>query len=140
MILLRALGPVLLLVFAGCSPGDRDAQPRNVRPAFGEGAFDVIPRFPRSNPVGKPTEVDDHMAQSFEAQRTTPEQVLRFYAERLDAWRNVVPVHRKDKTWLGEWQRDDRRLRVTAAPAPKLEGGGDDEAGVQYSLELRVDG
>ena len=136
MMALGVLMVALVVLTTSCSSGDADTQPRNDVQDFGEGRFDEIPRFPRSTPMGRETEVGEHTARNFTAQGATTQQVLSFYDGRLEQWRRIVPVHEQEKTWLGEWQRGDMQLRVTAAPAPALEGPY--EAIVQYSLELRT--
>lgn len=130
---------VSALVLTGCGDGDPpEAQPAPGVTRFVEGAFEDIPLFPRTEPVGARHEKNDTTARTYKARNATAEQVLRFYDERLPGWHQVGPVEKVGATaYRGEWMRDGRRLLVSAAPAPGLAASDEIDAPVaQYSLTL----
>lgn len=129
-------GAVALAVVAvGCGTGpSRPAQPAPSVTAFTGGAFDQLPRYPRTDPIGPRNDSGAISQQSFTATGTTPEQVLNWYADHLRTWTVVEAPHKTGAADVaGEWAMGDRRLQVTAGPAPTVGS----ETTVQYSLLLQ---
>lgn len=105
-----------------------------------EGAFDDLPRHPRSRAVSERTEEDGVTVQSFTVRNSTPEQVLEWYAVTLeeDGWVVVEEPQFLGATDVrGTWVKDGMQLRVSSGPQPALS---DDDPVVQYSLLLRPAG
>ncbi len=122
----------LAVVAVGCGSGtSRPAQPAPSVTAFTGGAFDQLPRYPRTEPIGTRNDSGAISEQSFTATGATPEQVLNWYGDHLSAWTVVDAPHKTGAAdFAGEWTMGDRRLRVTAGPAPTIGS----ETTVQYSL------
>jgi hypothetical protein len=128
---------VLVLVPAACGSDDAD----HASPPLGTGAgvFGALPRYPGSDAVGARTSADGVTVRSFSVSNTTPEQILTWYvAELPDAgWSVLEDPGPEAKTWRGTWQRDRRRLLISAAPAPTIDDKGASVGNeVQYSLTL----
>lgn len=132
----RALALTLAFLAAACGDDDvRDTQPSTDDPAFTDGAFDELPRHPRSDEVGSRTEKDGVVAQSFEARNATPQQILEWYTERLEGWSMIGTVEAVgEQAVRGRWTRGDDELTISATSAPTLAENG--EAVSQYSLSL----
>ncbi len=135
----RLLATLLVLVaLAGCS--DREeregAQPAPDVTTFEQGRFDDLPLAPRSDPVGLRSEKEGVVSRSYTAKGTTPEQVLRFYEQNLQGWRQVEPVHQVGtSTYRGTWAEGEWLLEVSAGTAPTVDDRPEVQA--QYSLVLR---
>ena len=132
-----ALGAVvaaLLLVSCGNGSKQPQAQPAPEVTVFRGGAFDQLPRYPRSDQLNQPVETDNVVTQSFSVPNATPKQVLDFYHDHLPGWNQMGAVQASGTdSYQGAWVKGDRELRVTATKAPTLSKG---QPVVQYSLEL----
>lgn len=132
----------LALVAAGCGSGGRqnpEAQPAPDATVFRGGAFDQLPRYPRSDALGPASEASQVVVQSFAVPNAQPRQILDFYARELQSWTTVEPVTQVgDQAFRGSWEQRGRRLRVSAAPAPTVDPSAPkpDAPTVQYSLQL----
>lgn len=117
-------------------------EPTQTQPApdgagFAQGAFDDIPRHPRSTELGPRTEKDGVVAQSFKTQGASPEQVLAWYSENLQGWTVDEPASKiGSSAYRGRWLRDDRFLVVSASTAAALPDAGAGDVVTQYSLSL----
>lgn len=137
------LAAVVLTASACGGQADERAadQPVTGRTGFGYGAFDELPRYSRSEPLGQRTEKAGAVSQSFTAEGATPTQILDFYARRLKAagWDVVEPVHQLGEGAVrGRWTERRWMLTVSASTAPTLTvPPGAIEADSQYSLNLR---
>ncbi|MDP9403498.1 MAG: hypothetical protein M3P85_09215 [Actinomycetota bacterium] len=117
---------------------DPEAQPAPGVTRFAEGEFDQLPRYPRSDPASDRTEKADSTARSFKVRNASPQQILDFYASRLEGWRPLeAPREIGKSTYRGVWTKEDRRLTVSAAPAPGF--AEPDEVVSQYSITLGPD-
>lgn len=133
----------LLLVITGCGDDDGgavddvEAQPSPDVTAFQEGDFDGIPLPPLAEEAGTRSEEEGVVVQSFFVRNRTPEDILRFYEEQLDA-EVVAPPRSTGPSWRGIWLLDGRRLLVSALPAPTADGAEVERSDVvtQMSLEL----
>ena len=140
---LAILVTAAVLVVACCGGDDAgtgaEAQPAPDATAFEGGAFDELPRHPRSDAVGERTDKDGTTAQSFEVTGATPEQVLRFYEESLPplGWLPLSDsaIDVSERAARGQWVREGQLLVVSASNAPTLDDAGD-EVVTQYSLSL----
>ncbi len=142
VVVLATCGATGLL--SGCGSGSSgETQPAPDTSTFTEGAFDTLPHYPRSDPAGPITRQDGVTVRSYTASSTTPERVLVWYGEQLHGWQVVTPPHAVGTVaWRGEWQRDRRRLLVSAAPSPTAEDhpGDIESETTQYSLTLGDEG
>jgi hypothetical protein len=131
---------VASFVIGACDDGDANpAQPAPRNTRFAQGLFDSIPRYPRSDPLSPASEQKGVVVQTFGVQGTTPELVLEWYTDELDGWANVRrPQMFGRRAWRGVWERGDRRLLVSAGPAPTFEQDPADleQSKTQYSLTL----
>lgn len=145
-----AAGAVALCVLigagvAGCTRAadQPEAQPAPRASTFQPGAFDELPSYPRSRPAGPASEKAGAVTQSFLTTLTSPETVVRWYAENLapQGWAVDEAPHPSGTTaWQAVLQKGGKRLEVSAAPAPTVEDRGvpsPGEVDVQYSLVLR---
>lgn len=125
------------LVAACGSTGHSPAQPAPGVTSFAGGAFDQVPRYPRSEPLGARNDTGDLSQQTFKATGTTPEQVIDWYGAHLDGWKVLEAPHKTGATdFAGRWEKGGRTLRVTTGPAPTVGS----ETTVQYSLLLQPRG
>jgi hypothetical protein len=132
----RALALTIVFLAAACGDDDvRDTQPSPDSTGFTDGAFDELPRHPRSDEVGSRSEKDGVVAQSFEVRNATPQQILEWYTERLEGWSMIGTVDAVgEQAVRGRRARGDEELTISATSAPTLAEG--DEAVSQYSLSL----
>jgi hypothetical protein len=113
--------------------------------AFEQALFDELPHPPRSEPLGRRSEKDDTVSQSFQVRDSLPVEVLAFYEQRLTGeWTTVEDPHQigAGPTWRGVWTHEAWELTVSATEAPTLKQTADPEAAVgnvfsQFSLSLR---
>ena len=134
---------VALLVASGCGDDDGggadgvEAQPSPDVTVFQEGDFDGIPLPPLAEEAGMRSEEEGVVVQSFFVRNRTPEDVLRFYEEQLEA-DLIAPPESTGTSWRGVWLLDGRRLLVSALPAPTAEGAEVEHSDLvtQMSLEL----
>ena len=125
---------VLLLASCGNGGGKPQAQPAPEVTVFRGGAFDQLPRYPRSDPLNQPVETNGVVTQSFSVPNASPQQVLDFYHDHLPGWQQMGAVQSAGTdTYQGAWVKGDQELRVSATKAPTLSKS---EPVVQYSLEL----
>lgn len=129
-----AMGAVAALAMGCGSGGHPRAQPAPGVTAFTGGAFDQIPLFPRSEPLGARNNTTTISQQSFQATGADAEQVVDWYRDHLNGWTVIQAPHGTGATdFAGEWEKGDRRLRVTAGPAPTL----GPRSTIQFSLLVR---
>lgn len=141
----RAFGAAAAaLALAACGNGTAvsspPAQPTPEVTTFQPGAFDDLPLYPRSEPLGPRADEGKVTARSYKATGASPQQILEYYRDTLGArWTLVGRIDQVGVgTYQADWTSGDRRLRVSASRAPALEGGGDGGGVVsQYSLTLR---
>ena len=139
--LVVAIG-LLAVVPAGCASrgADQAAQPAPGVTTFEQGRFDNLPQYPRSEPLGPRTEERGVVARSYKVPGASPEQVLDFYRNALQArWSMVAPVEKLGVgTFRADWVNDDHRLRVTATQEGDVLSQDDASKTVvaQYSLTL----
>lgn len=128
----------VLLVLPACASGSTgDTQPAPGVTTFRGGAFDQLPRYPRSDAVGRPAEEGDVVSQSFSVPGAAPADILGFYEDRLQGWLLVEPIEEVgDDVYRGTWSRDGRHLMVSASPAPTLEPASPPRPITQYNLQL----
>ena len=131
----------LLAVFlTGCREAGPVAQPAPGVTTFEEGRFDDLPQYPRSEPLGPRTEKRGVVARSYNVPGASPEQVLDFYRDALQArWSMVTPVEKLGVgTFRADWVDEDYRLRVTATQEGDVLNQDDPSRNVvvQYSLTL----
>ena len=97
--------------------------------------FDAIPRYPDSRTAGTLTREGTTTTQSFEADGTSPEQILAYYRDNLPGWTIIEAPHAlgasSDADWRGRWERSGASLDISSSPGPGLGAGT-----VQYSLGL----
>lgn len=135
----RSLVLVVALAVSPACGGDEPpaAQPMPDEATFHRGAFDDLPRYPRSEPIGELTEKDGVVARSFEATGATPQAVVAWYRDNLRGWQlDQPPAPIGEETYRGRWSRAELFLVVSATGAPTLSGDGDDGVSSQYSLSL----
>ncbi len=131
------------LAAVGCSSdGDarQETQPAPRGSTFELGAFDELPRLPRSEPLGVRSEKDGIVTQSFSTVGRTPQQVLDYYARELGeaGWESATPVHRADTGAVADWITEGFRLEVSATQIEEDHRSPQSDAYVvQYSLVLR---
>lgn len=109
------------VVAPGGAPGD--AQPTPGASFYTSGTFDDIPLPRGATEIGTKTEEDGVITQSFSVTATGPDLVMDFFVGELAdrGWVSVVPVEaRGADTLFGAWERDGRRLEVSAGPAPGI--------------------
>ncbi|MFN0088803.1 MAG: hypothetical protein ACKVWR_00815 [Acidimicrobiales bacterium] len=120
-----ALGVVAALGLTSC--GDRidpAAQPHTGGERFEDIRFSDLPR-----PIGEYGDLEDVKlveTQSVEIADTNPENVLRFYHERLaaDGWAVVEGIKPKNESeWYGTWERWGHQVVVVAAPGEETDDG-----------------
>lgn len=139
----RLVVGVLAATLASCGEREERAetQPAPNVTTFEQGAFDDIPLFPRSEPVGPRSEKEGVVARSYRARGATPQGVLEYYRDALDErrWELVGDIEELGVgTYQADWVSGDRRLRVSATREPALGGEApSDQVVVQYSLTLR---
>ncbi len=134
-LLAATLTALLAGACAGTDETTPDAQPSTEATVFVGGAFDSIPRYPRTEEAGSLTEEAGVSTQSFTVRNTRPRDIIDFYAARLEElWQvSQEPEEVGNGTFRGVWVQGERELLVTTAPAPTAGG---DEVTAQYSLEL----
>lgn len=138
----RTLLVALALAATGCGEVEsrQGTQPAPGVTTFEQGAFDDIPRFPRSEPLGSRSEKAGIVAQSFRAFGATPRAVLEYYVSSLPGWDQVEPITQTGTTdFRARWAKDGWALLVTSAPAPTTSDGNPADAPeprTQYSLTL----
>ncbi len=126
-------------VAAACDSGGSSGstQPAPHTSTFSKGAFDSIPRYPGSSAAGGRSHDKGVTVQSFEVSSATPRAVLQWYASRLKSWDLIQrPEASGSADWRGEWQRNQRRLLISAAPSPALGNPASAVSTTQFSLEL----
>ncbi len=126
-------------VAAGCgsSGTSSSTQPAAQSSTFSKDTFASIPRYPGSSATGPRSRKAGVTVRSFEVSGATPRQILRWYVSQLDSWELIQPPEATGSTdWRGEWQRNHRRLLVSAAPTPALENEASVATTTQFSLEL----
>jgi hypothetical protein len=99
------------------------AQPTPGAPFYTTGTFDDISLPAGATEVGTKTEEDGAITQSFAVTSTGPDLVMDFFVETLgeQGWIPVEPVEpRGADTLFGAWDRNGRRLEVSAGPAPGI--------------------
>jgi hypothetical protein len=123
---------VMTLGFIGCGDDSNettpngaagDAQPTPDATFPTTRTFDDIPLPSGATEIGTKTESDDAITQSFSVTATNPDQVMDFFVGALAdrGWVPVDPVESRGVTSLfGAWDRDGRRLEVSAGPAPGI--------------------
>lgn len=134
-----ALLSVLLAVAVGCGEADGGGQSVEAQPSpgvtvFQEGEFDGLPLPPLAEEAGPRSERDGVVTRSYFVRNRTPEDVLRFYEQQLDAAVVASPQAFGD-AWRGTWSVEGRELLVSAIPAPAAESDGADVL-TQLSLQL----
>jgi hypothetical protein len=122
----------MTLGFVGCGDDSNDAPPNgaggDAQPTPGEtfytaGTFDDVPLPRGATEIGTKTERDGAITQSFSVTATSPVVVMDFFVEALAdrEWVPVEPVESRGVNSLfGAWDRDGRRLEVSAGPAPGI--------------------
>ncbi|WP_421119732.1 hypothetical protein ACE2AJ_20660 [Aquihabitans daechungensis] len=142
----RLSGLIVVLTLASLGACSSDGEAPATQPApqvstFGQGDFDDIPLHPRSEAIGRRSEKDGVVTQSFGVRGATPSQILAFYERGLEppSWTQIGGVERVGTTTVrGEWRKDGRTLRISASEAPNVPDGQPSSTAVtsQYSLVL----
>ena len=108
----------------GAAEDDGGALPTPGMTEFTAGEFDDIPLPRGADEASEKTERDGVISQSFFAQQTSPEQIMDFFSDSLDAdgWTVVEPISSRGTDSLaGAWARDGRRLEISALLAQGVE-------------------
>lgn len=103
--------------------GAGDTQPPPGASFSTSSAFDDLPLPPDAMEIGAKTEKDGAISQSFGVTATRPDVVMNFFVGALadQGWALVTPVEQRGTNSLyGAWDRDGRRLEVSAGPAPGI--------------------
>ena len=128
------------LLVVGCSSsGSRAAtQPTPNASTFTSGVFDNIRRYPGSTPIGPERHTEGVTVRSFVVSSDVPRQVVTWFGDNLDGWTVVqAPRAYGTKAYRGVWEKNDRRLLVSSAPAPTVEHQSAQlRAKTQYTLTL----
>jgi hypothetical protein len=123
---------VMTLGFLGCGDDSNvatpngaagDAQPTPGATFYTTGTFDNVPLPSGATEIGTKTEQDGAITQSFSVTATGPDLVMDFFVGALAdrGWVPVEPVQSRGADSLfGAWERDGRRLEVSAGPAPGI--------------------
>ena len=112
------------LTLTGCSSSGSRAstQPSPHQSTFAKGAFDDLPRYPGSTPVGAKRHPKGVTVQSFVVSSDVPQQVVSWFADHLTGWSVLQPpAPFGTEAYRAVWQRNDRRLLVSSGPAPTIE-------------------
>ena len=114
-----------MAVIGGCGADGGEApeaQPAPEVTVFRNGAFDQLPRYPRSDEFAPATETAAVVSQTFSVRNATPQQILDFYRSTLERWTVVEPVQQVGPDALrASWRRDGRQLQVSASRAPSVD-------------------
>jgi hypothetical protein len=100
-----------------------DARPTPDATVSPTGTFDDIPLPSGATEIGTRTEEDGAITQSFAVTSTSPDIVMDFFVGALadQGWVPVEPVgSRGANSLFGAWDRDGRRLEISAGPAPAI--------------------
>ena len=126
-------------VACGSDPTDtNETQPAPDVTTFEEGAFEQLPLYPDSEPIGARSEKDGVVTRSYKVQNVTVDMILAFYAERLEAagWERAEPALRENTESRADWVNDQHRLEISAQDIRGPEDPPSDQHVVQYSLVL----
>ena len=129
---------VAFTVGCGSDVPDRSAQPAPDVTTFEDGAFEQLPLYPDSEPIGAQSEKDGVVTRSYKVKDVTVDMIIAFYEERLQAagWERAEPVLRENTQSRADFVNDDHRLELSAQDIRGPEDPPSDQHVVQYSLVL----